>query len=125
MLLLALSDAVTLMDFVVVRVVLFLLPSVAVNTAVFKVAAISIDPCFFLGGPKVALLRRRILVDVRLAAEVLPIVGILTFITHVAPHLVVERAPDCLEVKHIEVIVLLHFMKKVNRQLFFKVSKGT
>ena len=125
MLLLALSDAVTLMDFVVVRVVLFLLPSVAVNTAVFKVTAISIDPCFFLGGPKVALLSRRILVDVRLAAEVLPIVGILTFITHVAPHLVVERAPDCLEVKHIEVIVLLHFMKKVNRQLFFKVSKGT
>ena len=71
------------------------------------------------------LLPRRILVDVRLAAEVLPVVGVLTFITHVTPHLVVERAPNSLEVKHIEVIVLLHFMKKVNRQLFFKVSKGT
>ena len=72
-----------------------------------------------------ALFPGRILVDVRLAAEVLPVVCILTFITHVAPNLVVERAPDSLEVKHIEVIVLLHFMKKVNRQLFFKVSKGT
>ena len=71
------------------------------------------------------LLPRRILVDVRLAAEVLPVVGVLTFITHVTPHLVVERAPNSLEVEHIEVIVLLHFMKKVNRQLFFKVSKGT
>ena len=125
MLLLALRCAVTLMDFVVVWVVLFLLPAVAVNTAILEVAAISIDPCFFLGGPKVALLPGRILVDVRLAAEVLPVVGILTLITHVAPHLVVERAPDSLEVKHVEVIVLLHFMKKVNRELFFVVSKGT
>ena len=125
MLLLALRCAVTLMDFVVVWVVLSLLPAVAVNTAIFEVAPIGIDPCFFLSGPKVALLPRRILVDVRLAAEVLPVVSILTLISHVTPHLVVERAPDSLEMKHVEVIVLLHFMKKVNRQLFFVVSKGT
>ena len=72
-----------------------------------------------------ALLPRRILVDVRLAPEVLPVVGVLTFITHMTPHLVVEGAPDSLEVEHVEVIVLLHFMKKVNRQLFFEVSEGT
>ena len=71
------------------------------------------------------LLPRRILVDVRLAPEVLPVVGVLTFITHMTPHLVVEGAPDSLEVEHVEVIVLLHFMKKVNRQLFFEVSEGT
>ena len=125
MLLLALRCAVTLMDFVVVWVVFFLLPAVAVNTAIFEVAAIGIDPCFFLSGPKVALLPGRILVDVRLAAEVLPVVGVLTFITHMTPHLVVEGAPDSLEVEHVKVIVLLHFMKKVNRQLFFEVSEGT
>ena len=125
MLLLALRCAVTLMDFVVVWVVLSLLPAVAVNTAIFEVAPVGIDPRFFLSGPKVALLPGRILVDVRLAAEVLPVVSILTLISHVAPHLVVERAPDSLEVKHVEVIVLLHFMKKVNRQLFFEVSEGT
>ena len=72
-----------------------------------------------------ALLPSRVLVDVRLAAEVLPVVGVLTFITHVTPHLVVERAPDSLEVEHVEVIVLVHFMKKINRKLFFKVSEGT
>ena len=50
----------------------------------------------------------------RLAPVVLPIVRVLTLITLVAPHLVVEWAPNRLEVEHVEVIVLLHAVEEVN-----------
>ena len=72
-----------------------------------------------------ALLARRILVDVRLAPEVLPVVGVLTFITHMTPHLVVKGAPDSLEVEHVEVHVNFIIFNKFYRQLLSIVGEGT
>ena len=60
----------------------------------------------------------------RLPPIVLPVVGILALVSHVAPHLVIERAPNRLEVEHVEVTVLLHLVQQVDSQLVFGVGKG-
>ena len=51
--------------------------------------------------------------------------GILTLVTHVALHLVVEGAPDCLEVEHVEVGVLIHLVQQIDRKFVFVVGKST
>ena len=51
--------------------------------------------------------------------------GILALVSHVALHLVVEGAPDCLEVEHVEVGILLHLVQQVDRQLVLVVGKRT
>ena len=50
----------------------------------------------------------------RLASVVLPVVRVFALDTLVASNLVVEGAPDSLEVEHIEVVILLHAMEEVN-----------
>ena len=59
-----------------------------------------------------------------LAAEVLPVVCILTLVTYMVSRIAIERAPNCLEVEHKEVLVLFHQMEYVNAQLFVIMGKG-
>ena len=91
---------------------------------VFQLTTIRVDLDLLVFAPPAAE-AVRIVKDIWLSAEILPVMSIFTFLSMMILAIVIERAPNSLEVKHIEVIVLLHFMKKVNRQLFFKVSKGT
>ena len=107
MLLAAVGSVVTLVNLVAVGVVLFFLPAVAVNAAILQVAPVAVRLGLLLRTPEAALFSRRVFVDMGLAAEVLPVVRVLTLIALVAPHFVVERAPDCLKVEHVEVAVLL------------------
>ena len=124
MLLPAALDIVAGRHLVVVRVVFFLLPAMAVDTAVFQVAAITVVPCLLLSAPEAALLLRGVLVLVRLAPEVLPIVRVFALVALMAPHFVVEGAPDCLEVEHVEVGVLLHAVQQVYREFVLAVGEG-
>ena len=58
--------------------------------------------------PELATLLCVVLEDMWLATEVLPVVSVLAFFTEVFFAIVVKRAPNCLEVEHIEVNVFLH-----------------
>ena len=115
---------VALVHLVVVRMVLLLFPAVAVDAAILEVAAIAVGLRFLLRAPELTLLLGRVLVNVRLPPIVLPVVGILALVSHVAPHLVIEGAPNRLEVEHVEVTVLLHLVEQVDSQLVFGVGKG-
>ena len=124
MLLPAALDVVACCHLVVVRVVLFLLPAMAVDTAVFQVAAITVVPCLLLSAPEAALLLGEVLVLVRLAPVVLPIVRVFALVALMTPNFVVEGAPDCLEVEHVEVGVLLHAVQQVYGEFVLAVGKG-
>ncbi len=91
--------------------VLLFFPAMAVNTPVLQVAAITVGFSLLLRGPELTLLLRRVFIQVRLAPEVLPVVSILTLVTHVTTHLVVKRAPDSFEMEHIKVSILLHHVQ--------------
>ena len=64
--------------------------------------------------PELATLLCVVLEDMRLATEVLPVVSVLAFFTVVISAIVVKRAPNCLEMEHIEVYVFLHQMENVD-----------
>ncbi len=61
----------------------------------------------------------------RFAPEILPVVSILTFVSHVTTLFVVKRAPDGFEMEHIKVSILLHLVQQIDRQFVLAVSKGT
>lgn len=124
MLLLTNRTAVALMHPVIIRMVLLFLPAVTMHATVFKVTAVAVSSGLLFCTPETTLLLADILVNVWLAAIVLPVMRILTLIAHMTPHFVIERTPDCLEVEHVEVIILLHLMKQVNGKFFFAVCKS-
>ena len=90
-----------------------------ISTSVFQLTPIEICFCLFFCVPELALLSSFIFKEVRLASEVLPVMCIFTLITLVVLVLIIERAPDCFEVEHIEVGVLLHLVQHVNTQFVF------
>lgn len=59
----------------------------------------------------------------RLAPVVLPVMRVLTLITHVALHFVVKGAPNRLKMEHVEVCVLFHTVQQVDRKLVLVVCK--
>ena len=63
--------------------------------------------------------------DMWFTAIVLPTVGVYTFFAEVFTAVVVKRAPNCLEVEHVEVCVFFHEMEQFYAQLFLRVSEGT
>ena len=109
-LLLAFDSAIALLDLVMNWMILFFFPAVTVHASVLKVTAVAISFCLLLGAPELTLLFCGIIVDVRLASKVLPIMSVLTLVPLMAFYFVVERAPDCLEVEHVKVSILLHLM---------------
>ena len=115
---------VALADFEVVWMVLFLLPAVAIYAPVLQVTAVAVSLCLFLCRPESTLLLVRVLIDMRFATVVLPVMCVLTLVTHVAPQLIIKGAPDSLEMKHVEVSILLHLVQKVDAKLVFTVSEG-
>ena len=72
MLLLAVSNAITSGHLKILRVILFLLPSMAMHASILQVTPITIRPSLLLSGPKLALFLRRVLILVRFAPIVLP-----------------------------------------------------
>ena len=114
MFLLTAQTTIAFMHSIIFRMVLLLLPAVTVHATVLKVAAIAVSFSLLFGAPVAALLLARILVDVRLAAVVLPIMSVFALIAHVATHFIIEWAPNCLEMKHVEVIVLVHLVQQVD-----------
>lgn len=50
--------------------------------------------------------------------------GILALVSLMALHLVIERAPDCLEVEHVEVCILLHLVQQIYGELFLAVCES-
>lgn len=110
MLFAAVGCLVALMHLVVIRVVLLFFPSVAVEAPVLEITTVTVGLRLLLCAPEAALLLRAVVIYVRLASVVLPIVRVLTLVTHVALHLVIERAPDRLKVEHVKVSILLHLV---------------
>ena len=102
------------------RVVLLLLPSMRVGTARLVRAPFDVlgDECPWL--PVVAYLMALIFVDVGFPSEILPIVRINTLGFVV---LLIEGAPLCLEVEHVEVTVLLHLMDQSSFKILGAMSE--
>ena len=104
-------------------VVKYFLPTMGMLATVLQLTAIRVDLDLFVFAPS-ATEAVRIVKDIRLSAEILPVVSILTFLSLMILAIVIERAPNSLEVENVEIGVLLHFMKEVNSKFFFRVSKG-
>jgi hypothetical protein len=92
-------------------VVFLFLPAVTAPAAVLQLAAILIRLCIFFRFPGLALVFA-IIEQVRFSAEILPVVRINTRVSLMV--FVTEGTPDRLEVKHIEVCVVLHLVQHVN-----------
>lgn len=90
---------------------------------VFQLTTIRIDLDLFVFAPSAAE-AVRIVKDIWLSAKILPVMSIFTFLTMMILAIVIERAPNSLEVENVEIRVLLHFMKEVNSEFFFRVSEG-
>ena len=90
---------------------------------VFQLTTIRIDLDLFVFTPP-ATEAVRIVKDIWLSAEILPVMSIFTFLSMMILAIVIERAPNSLEVENVEIRVLLHFMKEVDSEFFFRVSEG-
>ena len=108
---LTVRQQIAFLHFIVVRVILKLLPAVTIDASIFEITSICISFCLLLGRPETALILSLVLEEMRLAPVVLPVVSIWTLISLMTAGLVIKRAPDCLKVEHVEVVVLLHLMK--------------
>ena len=122
---LAVSFDIALFCLVVYRVVLLLLRTMRVLTSVLKLTSYPkclevcvFDPSFT---GNLSVIRKKMW----LATEVLPVVGILTLFSIVAFGVIVEWAPYCLKVEHVEVYVFLHQVEHVNAQFLICVGEGT
>jgi hypothetical protein len=100
-----------LTDFVVVRVVLLLLPSVTTPAPVLKLATIGVGLQFLFGVPVLTLLLG-VHIVVGLATVVLPIVGVNALFPLVL--FVTKRAPDSLEMEHVEISIFVHPLQHVH-----------
>ena len=92
-------------------------------TTVFQLTAIRVDLNLFAFAPSTTE-AVRIVKDIRLSTEILPVVSIFTFLSMMILAIVIERAPNSLEVENVEISVLLHFMEEVDSEFFFRVSEG-
>ena len=107
---------------IVERMVLLLLPAVAATTSVFKFASILIGFCIFLCLPGLTLVFA-VIVKVRLASKVLPIMCIDTNLPLVV--LITDWAPNSFEVEHVKVRVPLNLIKYIYWEFWFFVGKST
>ena len=71
----------TLQSLVIKVVILFLFPAVTAIASIVEFASIGISFCLISGMPKSALNAAIIFKDMRLSSEILPIVGVLAFIS--------------------------------------------
>ena len=95
----------------------------AILASILQLASIKVSLGLFLGFPEFALIFAFVIVQARLASEVLPVVCVLTLVALMILVLIIERAPDCLEMEHVEVCILLHFMQEIYVEFFFRVSE--
>lgn len=108
-------------DLVVRRMELLLLPPVAVRTPILQSATVRVRFDVLVDLPILTQIRR-ILVNLRFAPEVLPVVGINT---HFFVMVVVPRAPLRLKIEHVELSVLgLIRVQQFDRDFVFGVGKG-
>ena len=122
---LAISLLVALACLVVVLVVLLLLPAMRVLASVLKFTSFPIHLDFAVSVPSIAASNAAVRKDMRFAAEVLPVVGVLAFFTEVLFVVFIVWAPDCLKMEHVEVYVFLHQVEHVNAQFLICVGEGT
>ena len=57
------------------------------------------------------------------ASEVLPVVSVLALVTLVVPVFVVEWAPDCFEMEHVEIGISVHLVEHIDAQLILGMCK--
>lgn len=119
-----LSAELALLSLIVQVVVLFLLPPMAAAASVLQLATVGVSLRLVSGVPEPALRRAIVFVDVRLAAKVLPVVGIHALVSNVASWRCREGAPYRLEVEEVEVRVPVHLMEHVDAEFLFAVCKG-
>ena len=97
----------------------------AIETSVFKLAAIRVSLGLLFSVPIPALLLAIVLEDMGSPAEVLPVMSIDTFISQMVSTLLIERTPECLEMEHVKVLILFHSMKHVNAEFLFRIRECT
>ena len=110
------------LSFVDQRVVHLLFPAMAQRTEGLHRTAFAVVPNESSYFPVWADLARIIVEEMGLAAEILPVVGILTL--RFVVHLTLERAPLCLKVVHVKVGVALILVDQAGLQVELRVSEG-
>ena len=118
----AASAMLTLLKLEEVRVIFLFLPSMRSFTHVLQLTTINVSSNEIVRFPIIAHLW---LVGEywRLSSVVLPIMGVHTYLPVVV--IVSVRAPDSLEMVHIEVHVNFIIFNQLNRQFFSRMSEGT
>jgi hypothetical protein len=103
-----------LIELVIFRVILKLLPSMRMIASVFILAAISIVTNVLLRPPVTALLLC-VIIQLGFPSKILPIVSIDTLISLML--VLIVRAPDSLKMKHVEICILWKLVDEFNRNL--------
>lgn len=104
-------------------VVKYFFPTMGMLATVFQLTTIRIDLDLFVFAPS-ATEAFSVVKDIWLSAEILPVMSIFTSLSMMILAIIIERAPNSLEVENVEIRVLLHFMKEVDSEFFFRVSEG-
>ena len=115
---LAVLVSVTESSLEVVLVVFLLLPAVRIPAPILHLAAFPVELDLLVPVPELARLLGVVIEVMGLASEVLPVVRVHTLLTVVFSGLSVERAPDCFEMEHVEVVIMFHFVEDVDAQFF-------
>ena len=102
------SFHVTFSCLVVFLMVLLLLPAMGVHAPVLQFAPFPVHLDFPGSVPTVTASLGVVIKDVRLTAEVLPVVGVFALFPNMDPAVVIEWTPNCLEVEHVKVDVFFH-----------------
>ena len=120
----ALFGSIALGHLVEVMVVKDLLPTVRVLATVLAITSFSVGLDLFALAPLgAAAVRALVRKDLGLSAEVLPVVSVLALLSVVGFGVVIEGAPDGLEVENVEVSVLFHFVQQIDAQLVLRVGE--
>lgn len=110
------------MHLIIQRMILLLLPSMRVLASILMFASISIGLnevlCFPLGTLFLFIVK-----DMRFTSEILPIMSINARIPGMIS--ITVWTPDCFEMKHVEISVLLELIQQVNSDFIFRVSEST
>ena len=111
------TSRLTLHSLVVEVVVLLLFPPMTASASVFEFATISVSLGLIFGMPESALDAPVVFIDMWFAPEVLPVVSVLALVSLVVPVLVVEWAPDCFEMEHVEIGISVHLVEHIDAEL--------
>lgn len=110
------------MHLIIIRMVFLLFPTMGKFAPILMLAPVCICRSETFGFPVLTLVLF-ILIDMRLASEVLPVVSIDAEVSGMG--CIAVGTPNCLKVKHVKVRIFLEFVQEIDGDFFFRMCEGT